>query len=85
MRDLKKRIAYEYVISNKLRPQKFWQHRFDDVYITSEDVFAVKLDYIHYNPVKAGLVAKPEDWRYSSSGFYKNGIQVVVRVDEISP
>jgi putative transposase len=24
------------------------------------------MDYIHYNPVKHGLVAKPEDWPHSS-------------------
>jgi putative transposase len=29
-----------------------------------------KLDYIHYNPVKIGLVDRPEDWRYSSARNY---------------
>jgi putative transposase len=27
-------------------------------------------DYIHCNPVKAGLVAKPEDWEFSSYRDY---------------
>ena len=26
--------------------------------------------YIEQNPVKAKIVARPEDWRHSSSGFY---------------
>ena len=31
------------------------------------DQYLIKLSiYIHYNPVKAGLVAKPEDWIYSN-------------------
>jgi hypothetical protein len=25
-----------------------------------------RLDYMHLNPVRKGLVAKPEDWRWSS-------------------
>jgi len=29
-----------------------------------------KLDYIHSNPVAAGLCLYPEDYRYSSASFY---------------
>ncbi len=29
-------------------------------------VFAAALDYIHYNPVRHGLVMRPEDWPHSS-------------------
>ncbi|SYZ73788.1 conserved hypothetical protein [Candidatus Zixiibacteriota bacterium] len=47
-----------------------WQPRFDDVLIISELQFNVKLDYIHNNPVKAGLVQRPEEWKYSSAGFW---------------
>ena len=32
-----------------------------------------KLCYIHQNPVRAGLVARPEDWLYSSAGNYLHG------------
>jgi putative transposase len=28
------------------------------------------LDYIHYNPVVAGIVEKPEDYLYSSARAY---------------
>jgi len=45
---------------------KFWQDRFDDLVITSEKVFLTKLNYIHTNPVRAGLVNNPENWLYSS-------------------
>jgi putative transposase len=30
------------------------------------DAFAAVLDYIHYNPVYHGLVARPEEWPHSS-------------------
>jgi putative transposase len=32
-----------------------------------------KLDYIHNNPVRRGLVKSPEEWEWSSFGFYANG------------
>jgi putative transposase len=45
---------------------KFWQDRFDDFLLKSEKQFGIKLNYIHYNPVRARLVQRPEDWQYSS-------------------
>lgn len=49
---------------------KLWMDRFDDVVIHDEAMMAVKVDYIHNNPVEAGLVAAPEDWDYSSARDY---------------
>lgn len=45
---------------------KFWQKRYWDHIIRSEDDFANHLHYIHYNPVKHGYVSRPEDWPHSS-------------------
>jgi putative transposase len=45
---------------------RFWQRRFYDHIIRDETDFARHLDYVHYNPVKHGLVLKPEDWPHSS-------------------
>lgn len=47
-----------------------WMPRFDDVILASEHVFLTKLNYIHENPVRAGLVAKAEDWKWSSVRFW---------------
>lgn len=55
---------------------KFWQKRFADHIIRDEDDLAHHIHYIHYNPVKHGLVSRPEDWPDSSflewkhRGFY---------------
>jgi len=46
---------------------RLWKPRFDDLIITSEKQFRIKLDYIHNNPVKAGLASHACDWRYSSA------------------
>ncbi len=50
--------------------RRFWEHRIRD-----ENDFARHVDYIHYNPVKHGLVASPSDWAHSSfSRYVKLGV-----------
>ncbi|MCP4582035.1 MAG: hypothetical protein GY839_10480 [candidate division Zixibacteria bacterium] len=61
MHSLKGRIR-----KNLIDSGKFWQDRFDDLWLKTEKQFEIKLNYIHYNPIKAVLVDKPEDWPYSS-------------------
>ena len=36
--------------------------------------FIQKMNYIHYNPVKAGLCGNPEEYKYSSAKFYETGV-----------
>ena len=43
-----------------------WQPRYWDHLIRDEDDFRRHLDYIHYNPVKHGLVTVPLEWPFSS-------------------
>ncbi len=55
--------------------------RFDDEVIRNEKMFWAKLRYIHNNPVKAGLVIKPEDYKYSSARNYVNKDNSIIEVD----
>lgn len=43
-----------------------WQRRYYDHIIRDEADFARHLDYLHYNPVKHGLVSRARDWSWSS-------------------
>jgi|ERR1700728_1575609 len=43
-----------------------WQRRFWEHTIRNEKDFERHVDYIHYNPVKHGLVTRVCDWPYSS-------------------
>lgn len=45
----------------------FWQDESFDHWVRSEASFWRIKDYIERNPVKAGLVSKPEDWPWSSA------------------
>jgi len=48
--------------------------------VFSEKKLAEKLDYIHWNPVKRGLVTSPEQWRWSSYRYYALGEEGSVRM-----
>jgi len=43
-----------------------WQRRFWEHLIRDEKDYERHVDYIHYNPVKHGYVARPVDWPHSS-------------------
>jgi putative transposase len=56
------------------REYQFWKRDSLGFELISPAVFEQKLNYIHYNPVKAGLCINPEDYYYSSARFYNDGI-----------
>lgn len=41
-----------------------WQEGFFDHVLRSDESYAQKWEYVRQNPVRAGLVASPEDWPY---------------------
>lgn len=52
------------------RHVRFWQRRYYDFNVWSERKRNQKMNYMHFNPVKRGLVASPKDWKWSSYRFY---------------
>ncbi|MEO1341537.1 MAG: transposase [Cyanobacteria bacterium J06635_13] len=55
--------------------QAIWQRRFWEHLIRDEEDYRCHVDYIHYNPVRHNLVAKVEDWQYSSfHSFVRRGV-----------
>jgi putative transposase len=55
----------------------------DDLIITNDDTFQQKIDYIHMNPVRAGLVNNPEDWLYSSARNYFLNDNSIIEVNPV--
>ena len=49
---------------------QFWRHDNHPIELWSNKVIQQKIDYIHNNPVKAGIVFRPEDYKYSSACDY---------------
>jgi REP element-mobilizing transposase RayT len=67
----------------KLRSKQgpIWQERYFDFILRRAGDFGKKLEYIHANPVEAGLVVRPEDWKWSSAAFYIKKEHVPIRPD----
>jgi putative transposase len=59
----------------------FWQPRYYDFNVNSEFKRVEKLRYMHRNPVKRGLVEKPEDWQWSSFLHYATGKMGMVEIE----
>src|SRR5262247_2435508 len=56
--------------SNRKGEYSLWQRRFWEHTIRDEEDFARHVDYVHFNPVKHGLVGRVRDWPYSSFHRY---------------
>jgi len=56
--------------SSNVNNYQFWRHDNKPIELWSNKVIAEKINYIHNNPVKEGLVFRPEDYIYSSARDY---------------
>lgn len=63
----------EFKVNKYDREYQLWKREPLSIELRSASVFDQKLNYIHYNPVKAGLCVNPEDYYYSSAKFYHDG------------
>ncbi|MBK7183625.1 MAG: transposase [Bacteroidetes bacterium] len=61
---------------------QFWTHDNHAEHIFSNKFMEQKLDYIHFNPVRAGIVEKPEDYIYSSAKDYA-GEKGIITIEKI--
>ena len=58
------------------RTYQFWKRDPLAIPLSSDDILIQKLDYIHSNPTleKWNLCKYPEEYRWSSAGFYETGV-----------
>ena len=56
------------------RAYQFWERNALGIDLFNEEVFIQKLEYIHGNPLKAGLCTMPDAYYYSSAKFYECGL-----------
>lgn len=61
--------SYTSTMCNRIRGQSgsYWQTETFDHWVRDDDELYRIIAYIENNPVKAGLVERPEDWRWSSA------------------
>ena len=77
------RFSYHAKFNNRIKDYKVWQDGYHAIECFNHHTLAQKLDYIHNNPVKAEIVALPEEYLYSSAKNYLNekGLLDVIKVD----
>jgi hypothetical protein len=82
MRNFKSRTGYA-ILQARNGNAPFWQDSYFDAIIRRVRNFWEKLEYIHLNPVAAGLVGRKEDWKWSSYRYYLGSGNVPVPVDPV--
>ena len=63
--------ALKISVAMRLSGRPFWQRRYYDFNVFTHNKRVEKLKYMHRNPVKRGLVERPEDWNWSSYRYYR--------------
>ncbi len=63
----------EFKVNKYDRKYQIWKREPLSIELRTHEVFIQKLEYIHTNPVRAGLCNYPEDYYYSSAKFYYEG------------
>ena len=66
------KITYSRRYRDRYRKGRVWQNRFWDHIIRNQGDLNRHLDYIHYNPVKHGIVSDPFQYEHSSLTEYHN-------------
>jgi REP element-mobilizing transposase RayT len=64
------RFSFNAAYNPKIQDAKFWQDGNEPKIIFSADFYEQKRNYIHNNPVRAGIVDEPEHYLYSSARNY---------------
>ena len=62
---------------------RVWDEAFHPEQVHSEPFFRGKLEYMHKNPVRAGYVVDPCEWRYSSAAAYYRDEEPIVPITGI--
>lgn len=75
-------LQYYRATHKQASTDQVWQEGVHPQAIGRDEMMLQKLEYLHHNPVKRGLVAAPEHWRYSSARAWLPGALAVLRCDD---
>ena len=74
------RFEFAGKFDNRIEKYRFWQDKSHPIELTSTEMIEQRINYIHENPVRTGLVASAEEYLYSSARNYA-GLSTVVEID----
>ncbi|QBA20492.1 transposase [Chryseobacterium indologenes] len=67
--------------NSNIKKYQFWQQNNNPIEIWTLKVFEQKLNYVHQNPVKAGFVMEPWEWKHSSTRIYCDDYDEILEID----
>ncbi|MBC7652445.1 MAG: transposase [Deinococcales bacterium] len=73
LRNLHPQVLPHFIVNAKDRKYQIWERNPLSIELRSNDVLFQKLQYIHQNPVRAGVCQQAADYYYSSAKLYVNG------------
>ena len=71
LRNHHQEVLKHFEVNLKDRKYQIWERNPLSIELRTKDVSEQKLNYIHENPVKAGLCQVGVDYKYSSAKFYE--------------
>jgi len=75
------RFEYAGKFDNRIEHYRFWQDKSHPIELTSTKMIEERMNYIHENPVRTGIVARAEEYLFSSARNYA-GLSAVIEIDE---
>jgi len=73
LRDTNPTFLESFRVDKKDRQYQFWKRNALTIELYTQKVYLQKFNYIHNNPVKAGLCRLVETYRFSSASYYHDG------------
>lgn len=64
------RFEYAGKFDNRITNYRFWQDKSHPIELNTTELIEQRINYIHENPVRTGMVSNPEDYLYSSARNY---------------
>ena len=65
------------LVNSNNKKYQFWQQNNQPIEVSNSDKIDKAMDYIHENPVKAGIVLESYEYLYSSARNYNNRDSVI--------
>jgi putative transposase len=72
-------------VEHGTRKHIIWKRRCHDHNCRNIEAVKTRIEYCHYNPVRRGLVKKPDAWKWSSCQWYMGKKDIPLEMDSLPP
>jgi putative transposase len=76
-------FSYAGTNNNNNKDFQFWKQDYHPIELTTPELMQQRLEYLHHNPVKAGLVWEAWHYKYSSAIDYYTGERGLLAIEQL--